>query len=186
MNTTVRIAIIGAGPGGLMCARILRRRGVEVTVYDADTSVDSRDAGGTLDLKADSGQIALEDAGLLDEFHALARPEGQGKSSLDHHGTVLASFVPDEGDTAAAEIDRGQLRAMLAAHVQADTVRWGHKLLTATALCDATHRLEFANGVVAEADLVIGADGAWSRVRPLVNDTAPYYTGVSFFGHSFR
>jgi 2-polyprenyl-6-methoxyphenol hydroxylase-like FAD-dependent oxidoreductase len=175
-----RIAIIGAGPGGLMCARVLQRHGIDVTVYDADTSVVARDPGGTLDLHADSGQIALEDAGLLNEFIALARFEGQAKTRLDQHGTVLSSFVPDEGDDGAPEIDRGQLRAMLAEHVTPNTVRWGHKLVAATSLADGVHRLEFANGFTAETDLVIGADGAWSRVRPLVSDAIPNYSGISF------
>ncbi|WNV89040.1 NAD(P)/FAD-dependent oxidoreductase [Umezawaea sp. Da 62-37] len=183
--TTTRIAIVGAGPGGLTCARVLQRHGIAVTVYDADASVDARDPGGTLDLHADSGQVALEDAGLLAEFHALARVEGQAKSRLDQYGTVLSSFVPDEGDDAAPEIDRGQLRAMLAANVAPGTVRWGHKLVAVTPLGDGVHRLEFANGATAEVDLVIGADGAWSRVRTLLSDAVPHYTGISFLDVSF-
>jgi 2-polyprenyl-6-methoxyphenol hydroxylase-like FAD-dependent oxidoreductase len=182
---TTRIAIIGAGPGGLVCARVLQRHGIDVTAYDADASAGARDPGGTLDLHADSGQIALEDAGLLDEFFALARLEGQAKSRLDRDGTVLGTFVPDENDTEAPEIDRGQLRTMLAAHVRPDTVRWGHKLVSATASGDGSHRLEFANGAVTEADLVIGADGAWSRVRALVSDAVPHYSGISFLDVRF-
>ncbi|HWO68275.1 MAG TPA: NAD(P)/FAD-dependent oxidoreductase [Umezawaea sp.] len=183
--TTPRIAIIGAGPGGLLCARVLQRRGLAVAVYDTDASVDARDAGGTLDLKSDSGQIALEDAGLLEEFRALARPEGQAKTRLDQHATVLSSFVPEEHDEAATEIDRGQLRALLAEHLEAGTVRWDHRLLTATPHGDGVHRLEFANGVVTDVDLLIGADGAWSRVRPLLSDATPRYLGVSFLDVRF-
>ncbi|MCC3774679.1 NAD(P)/FAD-dependent oxidoreductase [Streptomyces sp. UNOB3_S3] len=179
MKITPRIAVVGAGPAGLMCARVLQRHGIDVTVYDADTSADARDAGGTLDLHADSGQIALEEAGLMDAFTALARPEGQAKLRLDQHGTVLASFVPGPDDDAAPEIDRGQLRAMLAAHVAPGTVRWGHKLLAAEPLGGGVHRLAFEGGGRADADLVIGADGAWSRVRPLVSDAVPRYSGVS-------
>jgi len=175
-----RIAIIGAGPGGLVCARVLQGHGIAATVYDADDSVDSRDPGGTLDLHADTGQIALEDAGLLENFLALARPEGQAKRNLDQHGTELSSYTPQEGDTAAAEIDRGQLRAMLAAHVEPASIRWAHRLVAASAAGDGTHRLRFANGVTVEADLVIGADGVWSRVRPLLGAAPAAYTGVSF------
>ena len=175
-----RIAIVGAGPGGLLCARVLQRHGIDVTVYDADDSADARDAGGTLDMHADTGQIALEDAGLLTEFLALARPEGQAKRNVDQHGTEEANFVPDDGDSAAAEIDRGQLRMLLAEHVDPTSLRWGHRLVSATTTASGTHRLHFANGVVVEADLVIGADGVWSRVRPLVSSAKPRYTGVSF------
>jgi 2-polyprenyl-6-methoxyphenol hydroxylase-like FAD-dependent oxidoreductase len=175
-----RIAVVGAGPGGLTCARVLQRHGVGVTVYDADAGVGARDQGGTLDMHADSGQIALEEAGLVAEFAAVARPQGQAKARLDKHGTAVASFEPEEGDTAAAEIDRGQLRALIAAHVDPGTVRWGHRLVDVTPLGDGAHRLEFANGAVAEVDLVIGADGGWSRVRPLLSDARPQYTGISF------
>jgi 2-polyprenyl-6-methoxyphenol hydroxylase-like FAD-dependent oxidoreductase len=173
---TVRIAIIGAGPAGLTCARVLHLHGIDATVYDADASASSRDPGGTLDLHADTGQIALEDAHLLAEFLEVARPEGQAKTRMDHHGTVLASFTPDAGDEAAPEIDRGQLRALLADHV--DDIRWGHKLISAIPLGDG-HRLTFANGSTTEVDLVIGADGAWSRVRPLLSGATPHYTGVT-------
>ncbi|MFG1793239.1 FAD-dependent oxidoreductase [Nocardia sp. NPDC049149] len=184
MNTP-RIAIVGGGPAGLICARILQERGIEPVVYDADAAVDSRDPGGTLDLHADAGQIALEDAGLMDAFRALARVEGQAKSRRDQHGTVLAEFTPAEGDEAAPEIDRGQLRAMLYEHLRPGTVRWGHKLVRTIPLGGGVHRLEFANDVSADVDLVIGADGAWSRVRQLLTDATPQYLGVCFLDARF-
>jgi 2-polyprenyl-6-methoxyphenol hydroxylase-like FAD-dependent oxidoreductase len=176
----MEIAVVGAGPGGLLCARTLQQHAIPATVYDADAHAGARDAGGSLDLHADSGQIALAEAGLLDAFRAVARHEDQAKRAMDRHGNVRGTFVPDAGDTAAPEIDRGQLRALLAAHVRPGTVRWGHKLVRVTPIGDGRHRLEFANGVIAEADLVIGADGIWSRVRPLLTPAQPEYSGVSF------
>jgi 2-polyprenyl-6-methoxyphenol hydroxylase-like FAD-dependent oxidoreductase len=174
-----RIAIVGAGPAGLMCARVLHNHRIPATVYDADPSLTSRDAGGSLDLHADTGQIALADAGLLDAFRALARYEDQAKRRVDQHGTELAAFVPDADDDAAPEIDRGQLRRLLAGSVPAGTVHFGHRVTGVDAVGDR-YRLRFANGGHADADLVVGADGTWSRVRPLVSDAAPAYTGVSF------
>ena len=93
-----RISVIGAGPGGLTCARILQRRGLAVTVHDRETGPEVRNQGGSLDLHADNGQIALREAGLLDEFFELARPEGQEMRILDQDGTLTAHEVPEAGE----------------------------------------------------------------------------------------
>lgn len=178
--TKARIAVIGAGPGGLTFASVLRRRGLDVTVYERDTAVDSRNQGGTLDMHADSGQIALDGAGLRDEFLALARPEGQSKRSMSPGGEVLLDHRAAEGEIAAPEIDRGRLRRLLADSVDPGTIRWGSRLNTVSPNPDGTHTLRFDDGTDAEADLVVGADGAWSRVRPLVSATVPEYSGVCF------
>ncbi|WP_424952701.1 FAD-dependent oxidoreductase [Deinococcus sp.] len=188
MTTHPRVTIIGAGPGGLLCARVLQRRGLEVSVYDADASADARNQGGTLDLHANMGQIALREAGLLEQFFALARPEGQAKRMMNAHGEVLMEHLPAEGEAAAPEIDRGQLRALLAASLVPGTVRWNHKLTSAEPLGGGVHRLTFGNGHEVKSDLVIGADGAWSRVRPLLSAAQPVYTGVTlleaWFNHA--
>ncbi|MEU2872187.1 FAD-dependent monooxygenase [Streptomyces olivoreticuli] len=65
------------------------------------------------------------------------------------------------------------------------TIQWGRTLTSATANPDGTHLLTFDTGITTEADLVIGADGAWSRVRPLVSDATPVYTGVTFIEAHF-
>ncbi|MCM2412059.1 NAD(P)/FAD-dependent oxidoreductase [Streptomyces sp. RKAG290] len=176
------IAIIGAGPGGLTCARILQRHGIPVTVHDADASPLARDQGGTLDMHPDSGQAALRAAGLLAEFAALSRPEGQQMRLVGRDGTVRFDAVPPEavdGD-GNPEIDRGRLRELLLGSLTPGTVRWGHKLERAEPLGDGTHRLHFADRTTSETRLVIGADGAWSRVRRLLSDALPVYTGVTF------
>ncbi|TQS42517.1 FAD-dependent oxidoreductase [Cryptosporangium phraense] len=171
----MKISIVGAGPGGLTCARVLQLAGIPVTVYDADASLTARDQGGTLDLHADTGQIALEDARLTAEFAALARPEGQSKRLVDPSGAVLVEHVVDADEDAAPEIDRKQLREMLAASLEPGTIEWGAKVVSAE-----PGRLTFADGRTVTTDLVIGADGAWSRVRPILTDAVPQYTGVSF------
>ncbi|NUQ99019.1 MAG: FAD-dependent monooxygenase [Streptomyces sp.] len=184
MNSPVparaRISIIGAGPGGLTCARILQQRGIAVTVYDRDPGPDARDQGGTLDLHADNGQIALREAGLLDEFFALARPEGQEMRQLDPTGTITSHQVPEADELFKPEIDRGQLRNLLLDSVQPSTVHWGRALDMISGPADGPRRLHFTDGTTIETDLVIGADGASSRVRPAVSPAVPEYTGVSF------
>lgn len=175
-----RISIIGAGPGGLTCARILQRHGIAATVYDREPEVDARDQGGSLDLHEDDGQLALREAGLLAEFFALARVEGQEMRQMDPAGRVLDHQLPDEGETDRPEIDRGQLRDLLLRSLTAGTVQRGRTLESVSGPADGPRTLTFTDGTTVEADLVIGADGAFSRVRTAVSPATPRHTGVSF------
>lgn len=180
---TARISIIGAGPGGLTCARILQGHGIPVTVYDRDPHPAARNQGGTLDLHADDGQLALREAGLLDRFFALARPEGQEMRQLDPTGRIVAHHVPAEGELFKPGIDRGQLRDLLLDSLAPGTVRW-HRGVRGPA--DRPRQVRFLDGTTVEADLVIGADGAFSRVRPAVSPAVPGYVGVSFLEAWFQ
>ncbi|MFE4215549.1 FAD-dependent oxidoreductase [Streptomyces sp. NPDC056844] len=175
-----RISIIGAGPGGLTCARILQRHGIAVTVYDRDPDAGSRNQGGSLDLHEEDGQLALREADLLEEFFALARFEGQEMRSMDRTGRLVGHHLPDEGETARPEIDRGQLRDLLVSSLAPGTVRWGSALAAVDGPADGPRTLTFTDGTAVETDLVIGADGAFSRVRAAVSAAAPQYTGVGF------
>ncbi|WP_031468392.1 FAD-dependent oxidoreductase [Sciscionella sediminilitoris] len=177
MNT--RIAIAGAGPGGLTCARVLQRHGFSVTVFEREDSLETRDQGGTLDLHADDGQLALRSAGLLEKFLAISRPEGQEWRRYDTAANLLTHLVPEEGDTFAPEIDRGELRRMLLDSLEEGTVEWGQRLLEVTPIADGGARMRFANGS-RDFDVVVGADGAWSKVRPALSDAVPEYLGVTF------
>jgi 2-polyprenyl-6-methoxyphenol hydroxylase-like FAD-dependent oxidoreductase len=131
-------------------------------------------------MHADSGQVALRAAGLYEQFRQLSRPEGQQMRLLDRHGTVLFDDSPGADADYNPEIDRGQLRDLLLDSLDPNTVRWGHKLTTVVSLGEGIHRLHFADGTSTDTDLVVGGDGAWSRVRPLLSDAQPLYTGVTF------
>lgn len=180
-----RIAVVGGGPGGLTLARILQkhslqRHGLAVTVYDRDAGPDARDQGGTLDLHADNGQLALREAGLLDEFFALSRPEGQEMRQYSPQGELTAHQLPAPDELFKPEIDRGVLRDLLLRSLEPGTVRWGHAVKGVSGPDAGPRLLHFADGSTAEADLVVGADGAWSKVRPLLSPAVPEHTGVSF------
>jgi 2-polyprenyl-6-methoxyphenol hydroxylase-like FAD-dependent oxidoreductase len=178
MSKKPQIAIVGAGPGGLTLARILHLRGITSTLFELDAHALARQQGGTLDLDSASGQFALEQAGLTGEFRHLARYEDQGIRLLDKHGQV---HFDDPGDAAddRPEIDRTQLRDLLLASLPQDLVRWGHELQEVRPSESGTYDLVFENATAGPFDLVVGADGAWSRVRPLVSSYAPQYTGVT-------
>ncbi|WP_413103847.1 FAD-dependent oxidoreductase [Streptomyces sp. Inha503] len=176
-----RIAIVGAGPGGLTLARVLHVHGIPSTVYELDASATARDQGGTLDLDEESGQRALLHAGLLEEFRPLSRPEG-GELRLLGKDADIGFHIPPprDGDgNARPEIDRRVLKELLLGSLPEGTVRWGQKV-RAVALGAAGPTLTLADGTTVAADVLVGADGAWSRVRPLLSEADPVYTGVSF------
>ncbi|NEC68749.1 NAD(P)/FAD-dependent oxidoreductase [Streptomyces sp. SID9727] len=176
-----RIAIVGAGPGGLTCARVLQRNGMDVTVYDLASGPDAGNQGGTLDLHEEDGQAALKEAGLLEEFTRLARPEGQEMRKFDAaDGTLRFHHRPDDDQFAAPEIDRGQLRDLLLDSLTPGTVHWGRRLRSVEGPDDGPRRLHFADGSVVQADLVIGADGAWSTVRRALSPAVPEHIGINF------
>lgn len=175
-----RIVVVGAGLGGLALARVLQLHGRSVTVFESEASTGARPQGGSLDIHGGTGQAALRAAGLLDRFRALARPESQEWRVVD---PVTAAALPFPGpvhDDDSPEIDRGQLRGLFLESLTEGTVRWGCNVTGATPLGDGTWRLLLNDGTTEDADLVVGADGAWSRIRPALSDATPGYTGVTF------
>jgi 2-polyprenyl-6-methoxyphenol hydroxylase-like FAD-dependent oxidoreductase len=175
----VNVSIIGAGLGGLTLARVLHIHGIAATVYEADADRDARPQGGMLDIHDFNGQLALRDADLYKQFLALVHPGGQQSRALDMHGNVLMDN-PDDGTGGRPEVQRGELRRILLDSLPPGTVLWGHKLRTAEPLGRGRHFLSFENGSTAVADLLVGADGAWSKVRSLVSGAKPAYSGTTF------
>ncbi|SMF79373.1 NAD(P)/FAD-dependent oxidoreductase [Streptomyces sp. Amel2xC10] len=171
-----RIAVVGGGPAGLTFARVLHRHGHAVTLLERDSAPDARPPGGTLDLHAGLGQLALEKAGLTADFEALSRPEGQSMRILSPDGTVLRDWRPGPQERANPEIDRGQLRDLLLGPLD---VRWGRGVTRVVPGARGGARVVLTDGRQEAYDLVVGADGAWSRVRPAVSPVTPHYTGVT-------
>ncbi|KAI1097794.1 FAD/NAD(P)-binding domain-containing protein [Jackrogersella minutella] len=178
---TLKIAIVGAGPVGLTLAAILHRNGIQSTVFERESSATARAQGGTLDVHGETGQRAIVAAGLLAEFRGKARAEGEATRLVRKDGT-------DEG-RGRPEIDRRDLRDLLIKALPADCIRWGRGVAAVTPV-PGTRRwgIDFVGRDCSSSspdhergpyDLVVGADGAWSRVRHRLTHVGPLYSGVT-------
>lgn len=173
------IAIVGGGPGGLTLARLLQISGAEVKVYERDIHKDVRVQGATLDLHEESGLYALQKAGLMEAFAANYRPGADKLRIMDKHAHVMMDEDANAaGDSTRPEIDRGPLRKILLESLQPGTVIW-NSYLVSLSRAENSWNLVFQNGTSFVADIVIAADGANSRVRPLITSIKPFYAGIT-------
>ncbi len=179
------IAIIGGGPAGLVLLLTLSKRGIPAMLYERDTDREARaHLGGMLDLEWETGQRALRENGLEDVFRKHSRRDAEETKICGKDGVTLffqagADPTDESLEDARPEIDRRVLREILLDAVPKDAIKWGYALTGIRPLQDCQHELTFANGVVTTTDIVVGADGGHSRLRPLLSSAEPLYHGVT-------
>ena len=178
--TTNPVTIIGAGLGGLVLANVLHVHAVAVVVYEGEGSATARSQGGMLDIHDDKGQPALQAAALLEPFRRLVLEGHDVARIATADNTVLLDEREDDSTGGRPEVQRGELRQLLLDALPEGTVRFGHKADGVRALGGGRHEVRFADGSCVETEVLVGADGAWSKVRPLLNDAAPEYVGTTF------
>lgn len=186
LQTGGTVAIIGAGPAGATLARLLQKQGFSVKVFERDASSTSRSQGGSLDLRKDSGQRAVDKAGLSETFQQASRSEANAFKMLDSQGSVHPARGSETHEDAGPEIDRGDLRQLLLDSLAPGTVAWGHLVKDVYPEADGRCRLEFAEQEPVIADLVVGADGVGSRVRHRLTPVRPRYIGMTMLAVNIR
>ena len=118
-----RIAIIGAGPGGLTLARILQHNGIQCTIFELDQDRTTRDQGGIVDLHPESGQLALREAGLFEDFLKHSVPAAEAMKLIKSDGRIFwdendINNVETGHSRNRPEIDRATLRDILLDSIQ--------------------------------------------------------------------
>lgn len=196
--TSPSTAIIGAGPASLVLANILQHHSVSFNLYEASTEL--RTQGGSLDLHPESGQLALKEAGLWEQFKKHARPESdvmkvvtlEGEVLWDENGKDKQDINEEEKFDGRPEIDRTALTTLLFDNLKSGQVQFGRKLreVIPNASHASKYDLRFTDGTEESGfDIVIGGDGAWSKVRNLLSDTKPSYSSIStveFWCHDIK
>lgn len=176
-----KIAIIGAGPGGLTLASVLQESSIPYKIYDLrpkPLTSNFQMPCGTLDLHEESGLLALDACGLLPAFHSRLAECSEDILIADKHGIMQ---YQDNGRGAnRPEISRDNLTAILLSTLPENAVSWEQRVQSISAAPDGDGKWKVCLQNGEEIfDLVIGADGAWSRVRPILTDAKPYFSSIN-------
>lgn len=170
-----KVVIIGAGPVGLMMAKLLQQKGLNVSVFERDKNAQTRISGGPIDLHKGSGQSAMKKAGLLQRYYQMAIP--MGRTITDIKGQILFSKKPSpEEQYSNPEINRNDLKKILLESLKSTTVIWDRKLIGLEQK-SGKWLLYFENNIIETADFVIGANGGMSTIRNHLTDATIEYTG---------
>lgn len=174
MDRTVRIAVVGAGLGGLTVAGFLQRAGFRVTVYEQAPEFSRIGAG--IILSANAMKVlrrlgierALIETGIKPECF-ISRAWDTGEIMYEIYYDAASE---ERNGGPYLNIHRGDLHDILARAVSSETIKFNHQLVGLEQVGD-TYRLVFGNDTTEQADLVIGADGIRSKVREVLLGQQP-------------
>jgi 6-hydroxynicotinate 3-monooxygenase len=181
MDRKTRIAVVGAGLGGMTVAGFLQRGGFSVTVYEQAPAFSRIGAGIILSANVTKvlRRLGLErmvvDIGIkADCYISRAWDTGETMYKIEFDAESEARFGGPY-----ANIHRGDLHAVLEKGVAPGSIAFNHRLVALDETRDAIG-LVFDNGARVEADIVIGADGVNSKVREyLLGVEPPRYIGMA-------
>ena len=179
MAGSLRVAIVGAGMGGLAPAAALRRVGIEVAVYEQATQFARIGAGIQIGCNAMKvlRELGLERRLRAQSFYPRSWNNRDWRTGEIKFDMIFGESAERKFGAPYLLAHRGDLHAALATAVPAECVKLGHKLVGLDEVGDSV-RLSFASGATALADAVVGADGVHSLVREILFGTSP----VNFTG----
>jgi len=169
--------IVGGGIGGLFAANALITHGLRVSLYEQTPALKQVGAGVYI---TPNSVRHLQRVGLGPAVEKWGAKVGGNSHYFHHDGTPIAPVqVTDSlGWNATYGMHRADLVDMLAKTLPSGSVHTGHRCI-GYERSDDVARVSFANGVVAEGDVVIGADGIHSELRPHVfSPTRPVFSGT--------
>ncbi len=173
-----RVAIIGAGIGGLTTAVALRQRGFECSVYEQAAELGEVGAGLTINARA---SLVLEALGLQSGLEELEHPTPslgalhyETGERLSYEQRDLDAYRKKYGSV-TRHVHRADLHSLLLQALTEDWLHPGHELTGVDETADRVV-LQFAHGAGAEYDLLIACDGLKSTVRQLMFNAVPAHS----------
>ena len=179
-RSNLTIAIVGGGIGGLFAANALIAKGLRVSVYEQ--APDLGEVGAGVFLTPNSVRH-LQRVGLGPAVEKWGARVGPASHYFREDGTPIAPVrVTDaSGWNATFGMHRADLIEIISSSLPAGVIHTGHRCLAFEQSRD-TARVNFANGVVVEADAVIGADGIHSELRPFAfPPSQPVFHGTAVY-----
>lgn len=175
--TGLRVAVVGAGIGGLTAAIAMRANGIDATVYEQAHELKALGAGVSI---ATNGSRILNTLGVGAAVAAIAGP-------VTHYQFRTWQAEPIAGEPSALGfgepattwcVHRGEFQKVLADALPAGALQLGRSYVGAAEHGDGV-LVEFSDGTTVDADLLVAADGIHSRLQGRVTRaTQPVSEGI--------
>jgi 2-polyprenyl-6-methoxyphenol hydroxylase-like FAD-dependent oxidoreductase len=165
----MRVLVIGAGTGGLCLAHGLKKAGVDVALFERDRTPRSMVIGYRVGISPD-GSKALHSCLPPDVFaefvRTTARPPKHIVMRTEKYKELLVGDIATNVDDSRSEksVSRIAMRTALLGGLE-DVVRFDRTFTHYTRNDDGTVTAFFEDGTSETGDVLVGADGAQSRVR---------------------